>query len=148
MRIRDQGRPQPGAVHAALPGADGAAYSRDRLGDSAAVSRVHGPRALDRSSVLPLRRRGRAAPFQCLEGQGSLDRQARHRNTTALCNTRFAARAAPSALQPCGAAAVRAAALRLAATLQSLSGDSIAILLAAGLVLGIFPVYGCPTFLF
>jgi uncharacterized protein (DUF2062 family) len=42
---------------------------------------------------------------------------------------------------------VRAAALRLAASLQCLSGDSIAILLAAGLVLGIFPVYGCPTFL-
>jgi uncharacterized protein (DUF2062 family) len=37
--------------------------------------------------------------------------------------------------------------MRLAASLQSLSGDSIAIILAVGLVLGIFPVYGCPTFL-
>jgi uncharacterized protein (DUF2062 family) len=36
-------------------------------------------------------------------------------------------------------------ALRLAASLQSLSGDSIAIILAVGLVLGTFPVYGCPT---
>jgi hypothetical protein len=42
---------------------------------------------------------------------------------------------------------VRAAALRLAASLQCLSGDSIAILLATGLVLGIFPVYGCAAFL-
>jgi uncharacterized protein (DUF2062 family) len=42
---------------------------------------------------------------------------------------------------------VKAAALRLTASLQCLSGDSIAILLAVGLVLGIFPVYGCPTVL-
>jgi uncharacterized protein (DUF2062 family) len=42
---------------------------------------------------------------------------------------------------------VKAAALRLAASLQCLSGDSIAIILAVGLVLGIFPVYGCPTVL-
>ena len=42
---------------------------------------------------------------------------------------------------------MKAAALRLAASLQCLSGDSIAILLAVGLVLGTFPVYGCPTVL-
>jgi uncharacterized protein (DUF2062 family) len=42
---------------------------------------------------------------------------------------------------------VKAAALRWSASLQSLSGDSIAIILAVGLVLGIFPVYGCPTVL-
>jgi len=35
--------------------------------------------------------------------------------------------------------------MRLAASLQSTSGDSIAIILAVGLVLGTFPVYGCPT---
>ena len=35
--------------------------------------------------------------------------------------------------------------MRLAASLQSLPGDSIAIILAVGLVLGTFPVYGCPT---
>lgn len=40
---------------------------------------------------------------------------------------------------------MKAAALRLAAALQGLSGDSIAIILAVGLVLGTFPVYGCPT---
>ena len=39
------------------------------------------------------------------------------------------------------------AALRLAASIQNLSGDSIAIILAVGLVLGTFPVYGCPTVL-
>ena len=42
---------------------------------------------------------------------------------------------------------MKAAALRLAASMQGLSGDSIAILLAVGLVLGTFPVYGCPTVL-
>ena len=36
-------------------------------------------------------------------------------------------------------------ALQLAASLESLPGDSIAIILAVGLVLGTFPVYGCPT---
>ena len=42
---------------------------------------------------------------------------------------------------------MKAAALRLAASMQGLSGDSIAIILAIGLVLGTFPVYGCPTVL-
>ncbi len=37
--------------------------------------------------------------------------------------------------------------MRLAASLQDLPGDSIAIILAVGLVLGTFPVYGCPTVL-
>ena len=41
----------------------------------------------------------------------------------------------------------KAAALRFAASLQCLSGDSIAILLAVGIVLGTFPVYGCSTVL-
>lgn len=40
---------------------------------------------------------------------------------------------------------MKAAALRLVASVQGLSGSSIAILLAVGLVLGTFPVYGCPT---
>ena len=40
---------------------------------------------------------------------------------------------------------MKAIALRLAASLQGLSGESIAIILAVGLVLGTFPVYGCPT---
>ena len=35
--------------------------------------------------------------------------------------------------------------MRLVASLQGLPGDSIAIILAVGLVLGTFPVYGCPT---
>jgi uncharacterized protein (DUF2062 family) len=42
---------------------------------------------------------------------------------------------------------LKTAALRLAASMQGLSGDSIAIILAVGLVLGTFPVYGCPTVL-
>ena len=42
---------------------------------------------------------------------------------------------------------MKAAALRLAASLECLSGDSIAITLTAGVVLGIFPVYGGPTVL-
>ena len=42
---------------------------------------------------------------------------------------------------------MKAIALRLAASLQGLSGDSIAIIMAVGLVLGTFPVYGCPTVL-
>jgi uncharacterized protein (DUF2062 family) len=37
--------------------------------------------------------------------------------------------------------------MRLATSLQSTSGDSLAIILAVGLVLGTFPVYGCPTVL-
>jgi uncharacterized protein (DUF2062 family) len=39
---------------------------------------------------------------------------------------------------------LKAIAVRLA-ELRTLSGDSIAIILAVGLVLGTFPVYGCPT---
>ena len=42
---------------------------------------------------------------------------------------------------------MKAAALRLAASMQGMSGDSIAIILAVGLVLGTFPLYGCPTVL-
>jgi uncharacterized protein (DUF2062 family) len=40
---------------------------------------------------------------------------------------------------------VKAVRSRLAGALQGLSGDTIAIVLAVGLVLGTFPVYGCPT---
>ena len=39
------------------------------------------------------------------------------------------------------------AAWRLAASIQDLSGDSIAMIVAVGLVLGTFPVYGCPAVL-
>ena len=42
---------------------------------------------------------------------------------------------------------MKAAALRLAAGMHGLSSDSIAMILAVGLVLGTFPVYGCPTVL-
>ena len=42
---------------------------------------------------------------------------------------------------------MKSAALRLAASVHGLSGDSMAITLAVGLVLGTFPVYGCPTVL-
>ena len=40
---------------------------------------------------------------------------------------------------------MKSLAMRLTASLQSLPGDTIAIILAVGLVLGTFPVYGCPT---
>lgn len=40
---------------------------------------------------------------------------------------------------------MKTTALRWAASVHGLSGDSIAIVLAVGLVLGTFPVYGCPT---
>jgi len=40
---------------------------------------------------------------------------------------------------------LKSSVVRLAASLQSLSGDSIAVILAVGFVLGTFPVYGCPT---
>jgi len=40
---------------------------------------------------------------------------------------------------------LKAAALRLVASVQGLSGDSIAIILAIGIVLGTFPMYGVPT---
>ena len=40
---------------------------------------------------------------------------------------------------------MKAAALRLVASVQGLSGDSIAIILAIGIVLGTFPMYGVPT---
>ena len=42
---------------------------------------------------------------------------------------------------------MKAVASRLAASVHGLSGDSMAIVLAVGLVLGTFPVYGCPTVL-
>jgi uncharacterized protein (DUF2062 family) len=42
---------------------------------------------------------------------------------------------------------LKAVASRLAASVHGLSGDSMAIVLAVGLVLGTFPVYGCPTVL-
>jgi len=40
---------------------------------------------------------------------------------------------------------LKATALRLAGSVHGMSGDSVAIILAVGLVLGTFPVYGCPT---
>ena len=42
---------------------------------------------------------------------------------------------------------MKAISSKLAASLQGLSGESVAIVLAVGLVLGTFPVYGCPTVL-
>jgi apolipoprotein N-acyltransferase len=42
---------------------------------------------------------------------------------------------------------VREIASRLAAATQGLSADKIALIVALGLVLGAFPVYGCPTIL-
>jgi len=42
---------------------------------------------------------------------------------------------------------VKAVASRLADSVHGLSGDSMAIVLAVGFVLGTFPVYGCPTVL-
>jgi uncharacterized protein (DUF2062 family) len=42
---------------------------------------------------------------------------------------------------------LKAVASRLAASVHGLSGDSMAIVLAVGFVLGTFPVYGCPTVL-
>ena len=42
---------------------------------------------------------------------------------------------------------MKSAALRLGASILNLSGDSIAIILAVGLVLGTFPIYGGPTVL-
>src|ERR1700690_1666247 len=98
------------------------------MADSAPVSRVPGPRALDRSSILPPRRRRRAAPFDRLEGPGSVDGQARHRPAPALRDARRAPSAALSAIRPCGASALKATALRLAASLQCLSDESIAII--------------------
>jgi len=40
---------------------------------------------------------------------------------------------------------LRAVAVRVQMSMQGMSGESIAVLLVAGLVLGTFPVYGCPT---
>ena len=74
-----------------------------------------------------------------------MDGQARHRNAPTVRDAQRAAGAAVSAIRPCGASALKAGALRWAASLQGLSGDSIAITLAVGVVLGTFPVYGCPT---
>ena len=42
---------------------------------------------------------------------------------------------------------MRRTALRLRASLEGLSAESIALIVTAGLVLGTFPVYGCPTVL-
>lgn len=42
---------------------------------------------------------------------------------------------------------MKAAAARLWASLDGLSPESIALVLAVGLVLGVFPVFGCPTLL-
>lgn len=42
---------------------------------------------------------------------------------------------------------MRAAVRRLAAATEGLPAESVALLLAVGLVLGTFPIYGCPTIL-
>jgi len=42
---------------------------------------------------------------------------------------------------------VRALSLRLAPSIHDLSAENLALILAVGLVLGTFPVYGCPTLL-
>jgi len=42
---------------------------------------------------------------------------------------------------------LKSAALRVGASILSISGESIAIILAVGLVLGTFPIYGGPTIL-
>jgi uncharacterized protein (DUF2062 family) len=42
---------------------------------------------------------------------------------------------------------MRAAAIRLLAAMDGLSPETMALMLAVGLVLGTFPVYGCPTVL-
>ena len=42
---------------------------------------------------------------------------------------------------------MRAFSLRLAISIRDLSGENLALILAVGLVLGTFPVYGCPTLL-
>ena len=42
---------------------------------------------------------------------------------------------------------MRRTALRLLASLEGLSAENIALIVTAGLVLGTFPVYGCPTLL-
>ena len=42
---------------------------------------------------------------------------------------------------------MRAISLRLAPSVRDLSSENIALILAVGLVLGTFPVYGCPTLL-
>src|ERR1039458_6321047 len=115
------------------------------MADSAPVPRVPGPRALDRSSILPPRRRRRAAPFDRLEGRGSVDGQARHRPAPTLRDARRAPGAAVFAIRPCGASALKATALRLGALLPGPSAASLTIILAVGLVLGTFPMYGCPT---
>src|SRR5450631_4369845 len=109
------------------------------MADSAAVSRVSGPRTLDRSSVLPQGRWCGATALDGLEGPGSVDGQAGHGHAPTLRVTQHTARAALSALRPRGASTLKSAALRLTASLQRLSGDSIAIILAVGLVLGTFP---------
>ena len=43
--------------------------------------------------------------------------------------------------------ALKTLALRLAATMAGASGESVAAIVALGLVMGTFPVYGCPTVL-
>ena len=42
---------------------------------------------------------------------------------------------------------MRTISLRLAPSIRDLSAENIALILAVGLVLGTFPVYGCPTLL-
>jgi hypothetical protein len=42
---------------------------------------------------------------------------------------------------------VRARALRLSAALEGVPAETVALMLALGLVLGTFPVFGCPTIL-
>ena len=44
-------------------------------------------------------------------------------------------------------AALKAWVSRLAASLEGLSAEQVALLLSVGLVLGVFPIMGCPTLL-
>jgi hypothetical protein len=46
-----------------------------------------------------------------------------------------------------GGSAVRAISLRIVSPIRDLSAEDVALILALGLVLGAFPVYGCPTIL-
>src|SRR5271157_2685300 len=114
-------RPQRGAVHAALPAAHGGSYSASHLGHTSALPRVSRPGALDRSHLLSCGRGRRHFAFGPLETSHAVDRKA--------------------------GAGVRDLASRLAAATAGLSPHKIALIVAVGLVLGAFPVYGCPTIL-
>src|SRR5262249_26070319 len=80
-----------------------------------------------------------------LEKPRALGRRAAQRDTAVLGDRSNANSTAALDVKTGGELAMKALASRVASSMRGLSREDVALLLAVGLVLGIFPVYGVPT---